>query len=62
MTYKLNGVPVEAEKLAGKNGMVEIALNIVPNKSASDYMKNNYTLEAISIFNQSDIQIGRAHV
>lgn len=55
MTYKLNGVPVEAEKLAGKNGMVEIALNIVPNKSASDYMKNNYTLEAISIFNQSDI-------
>lgn len=55
MTYKLNGVSIEANKLAGKNGMVEIDLHIVPNTSASDYMKNNYTLEALTVFNQSDI-------
>ena len=53
--YTLNGVPTEAQDLAGKTGVVEIFLDIVPNDSASPYAKNNYTLEAMAIFNQDDI-------
>ena len=35
--------------------MVEIRLDIVPNERASEYARNNYTLEAMTIFNQDDI-------
>ncbi|MET0016301.1 hypothetical protein [Oscillibacter sp.] len=55
MSYTLNGVPTKAEDLAGKTGTVDINLNILPNKDASDYAKNNYTLEAMAMFNQDDI-------
>lgn len=55
MSYKLNGVPTKAEDLAGKTGVVEIDLNFVPNESASSYARNNYTLEAMAVFNQDDI-------
>ena len=55
LRYKLNGVPAKAEELAGKQGMVEILLDIVPNKNASDYARYNYTLEAMAVFNQDDI-------
>lgn len=55
MSYTLNGVPVKAEDLAGKTGVVSIHLDIVPNENASEYAKNNYTLEAMSVFNQDDI-------
>ena len=55
MSYTLNGVPTKAEDLAGQAGVVEIRLDIVPNERASEYAKNNYTLEAMAIFNQDDI-------
>ena len=55
MSYTLNGVPTKAENLAGKAGVVEIRLDIVPNERASEYARNNYTLEAMAIFNQDDI-------
>lgn len=55
MSYLLNGVPTKAEDLAGKTGVVDINLDIVPNEAASDYAKNNYTLEAMALFNQDDI-------
>lgn len=55
MSYLLNGVPTKAEDLAGKTGVVQINMDIVPNDSASDYAKNNYTLEAMAMFNQDDI-------
>lgn len=55
MSYTLNGVPTKAENLAGKAGVVEIRLDIVPNGQASEYARNNYTLEAMAIFNQDDI-------
>jgi len=55
MSYTLNGVPTKAEDLAGKTGTVDINLNILPNKDTSDYAKNNYTLEAMAMFNQDDI-------
>lgn len=53
--YKLNGVPVKAEELAGKAGLVEIDVGAYPNEGASDYAKNNYTLEVASMFNQDKI-------
>ena len=53
--YTLNGLPVKAEELAGAKGVVEINVDAVPNESASEYARNNYTLEAMAIFNQDDI-------
>ncbi|MDO4270892.1 MAG: hypothetical protein Q4C72_08230 [Eubacteriales bacterium] len=44
VSYKLNGVPVEAEKCAGANGLIEMTIHAMPNAAASDYYKNNMTL------------------
>ncbi|WP_298021864.1 hypothetical protein [uncultured Dysosmobacter sp.] len=55
ISYTLNGVPAKAEDLAGKTGVVEIKLDIVPNENAGEYARNNYTLEAVAMFNQDDI-------
>ena len=55
VSYTLNGVPTKAEDLAGKTGVVEINLDAVPNETASEYARNNYTLEAMAVFNQDDI-------
>lgn len=55
MHYTLNGVPTKAEELAGKTGIVEIFFDAVPNKATGEYARNNYTLEAMAIFNQDDI-------
>ena len=55
VSYKLNGVPTRAEELAGKTGVVEINLDAIPNPDAIEYARNNYTLEAMAIFNQGDI-------
>lgn len=55
VSYTLNGVAARAEDLAGKTGVVEIKLDILPNESASEYARNNYTLEAAAMFNQDDI-------
>lgn len=53
--YRLNGVMTEAEKLAGKQGMVDILLDFTPNENASEYARNNYVMAATAIFNQDDI-------
>lgn len=55
LRYTLNGVPVRAEELAGQRGVVEIQMDLVPNRSASSYARYNYTLEAMAMFNQDDI-------
>ena len=55
LRYTLNGVPVQAEELAGQKGVVEIQLDIVPNGNASAYARYNYTLEAMALFNEDDI-------
>ena len=55
VSYTLNGVPTKAENLAGKTGVVEVNLDAVPNEGASEYARNNYTLEAMAVFNQDDI-------
>lgn len=55
LRYTLNGVPVRAEELAGQRGVVEILLDLVPNRRASAYARYNYTLEAMALFNEDDI-------
>lgn len=55
VSYALNGVAARAEDLAGKTGVVEISVEAIPNGSASEYARNNYTLEAMAMFNQDDI-------
>ena len=55
VSYKLNGVPASAEELAGKQGLVEILIDIEPNPQSSDYMRYNYTLATTAIFNQDNI-------
>ena len=53
--YALNGVPARAEELAGKTGVVEIAVDAVPNEAASEYARHNYVLAVNAAFNQDDI-------
>ena len=55
ISYTLNGVAARAEDLAGKTGVVEIKVDAIPNEAASEYTRNNYTLEAMAMFNQDDI-------
>lgn len=53
--YRLNGVPVKAEELSGKTGLVEINVDAVPNEAASEYARYNYILTVAAVFNQDDI-------
>ena len=55
ISYRLNGADAKAEDLAGKTGLVEINVDIVPQSSASDYFKNNLVLVGMSSFNANDI-------
>ncbi|MDO4266305.1 MAG: hypothetical protein Q4C63_07605 [Eubacteriales bacterium] len=47
VSYKLNGVPVEAEKLAGASGLVEIDVKVTPNDAADEYLRNNMLLSVV---------------
>jgi putative membrane protein len=49
ISYKLNGLPVEAEDLAGAKGLIEIHMEGLPNKDVSEYIKNNMMMEIIYI-------------
>lgn len=44
VSYKLNGVPVEAEKCAGADGLIEMNIHAMPNDAAGEYYKNNMML------------------
>ncbi|MEA4816207.1 MAG: hypothetical protein VB120_05040 [Lachnospiraceae bacterium] len=55
LSYRLNGVPKKAEELAGQTGEIEINIDALTNESASEYARNNETLEAIAVFNSDDI-------
>lgn len=44
VSYKLNGVPVEAEKCSGANGLIEMNIHAMPNDAAEEYYKNNMML------------------
>ncbi|MCG1012283.1 hypothetical protein JT739_06685 [Tepidanaerobacter sp. GT38] len=55
ISYRLNGVPTMAEQLPGKAGLVEINLDVIPKRDASEYNRNNLVLAATAIFNADDI-------
>ncbi|MDW2800536.1 hypothetical protein RZO55_23500 [Clostridium boliviensis] len=44
VSYRLNGVEKKADELAGEKGLIEVNVDLVPNKGVSDYYKNNMTL------------------
>ena len=46
VSYKLNGVPVEGEALAGASGLVELHIQAKPNETAAEYYRNNMILLA----------------
>lgn len=54
VSYKLNGVPQNAEDIAGKSGLVEITVKAIPNENISDYYKNNMILQVICLVNMDD--------
>lgn len=55
VSYKLNGAPALAEDLAGKTGLVEIALDVTRNPRASEYSRTNLVLTAAAMFNDDEI-------
>ncbi|EHG29024.1 hypothetical protein [Enterocloster clostridioformis] len=44
VSYKLNGVPTDADKLAGASGLIEINVKAEPNDNAGAYYRNNMML------------------
>lgn len=55
VTYKLNGVPVQADKLPGKAGLVEIEIHAIPNPNTNPYYKNNMILQVGTAVNADEI-------
>ena len=49
VSYRLNGVVKKAEELAGEKGLVEVNVDLIPNKKIPDYYKNNMTLMASAV-------------
>ncbi|WP_027640946.1 hypothetical protein [Enterocloster clostridioformis] len=44
VSYKLNGVPTDGDKLAGASGLIEINVKAEPNDNAGEYYRNNMML------------------
>lgn len=44
VSYKLNGVPTDADKLVGASGTVEIHIDATANENAREYYRNNMML------------------
>lgn len=42
-------------KLLNQRPLSKITVDALPNENASEYARNNYTLEAMAVFNQDDI-------
>lgn len=55
VSYRLNGVDKKAEDLAGASGLVEINVDLLPNKQADAYYRNNMMLEMATVYNVDDI-------
>lgn len=54
VSYKLNGVPASAEKLAGASGVVTIDVEATPNLGADPYYRDNFLLMAGMIADSGD--------
>lgn len=48
-TYLLNGVEKRPEELAGEKGLVEINVDLIPNKQVSAYYRNNMALTMAAV-------------
>ncbi len=46
VSYRLNGLEKKAEELYGAAGLVEVNVDLIPNKQVSDYYRNNMVLMA----------------
>ncbi|MGE4213950.1 MAG: hypothetical protein AB7E42_04130 [Anaerotignaceae bacterium] len=55
VTYKLNGVPVQADTLPGKAGLVEIEIHAIPNPNTNPYYKNNMILQVGTAVNADEV-------
>lgn len=55
VSYRLNGVPCQAEALAGKTGLIEILIDAVPNPEAPEYYRNNLILQAVTVLDNDEI-------
>ncbi len=55
VSYRLNGVPCRAEELPGKQGLIEILVDAVPNKNASAYCQNNLVLQAATLLDKDKL-------
>lgn len=49
VSYHLNGVEKKADELAGEKGLIEINVDLTPNKGLSDYYRNNMALMASTV-------------
>lgn len=56
ISYKLNGVPVEAQKLLGADGLIEIDVECSFNDKAKDYYKNNMILQVGTLVDMEDVR------
>lgn len=54
VSYKLNGVPVNADQLAGVSGLVEIHVEAKANDRALDYYRNNMILAVAVLVDLND--------
>ncbi|WMJ83005.1 hypothetical protein ACS3UN_00730 [Oscillospiraceae bacterium LTW-04] len=44
VSYKLNGVPAHAERLAGASGLITVDVTVAPNPRANTYYRDNFIL------------------
>lgn len=58
--YLLNGVETPLEKLAGASGLIEIQTDLIPNRQASDYYRNNMALTMTTMVDQDQVLSVRA--
>lgn len=58
--YLLNGVETPAEQLAGQSGLVEIQVDLLPNKNVTAFYRNNMALTMTTMVNMDDALSVRA--
>ena len=55
ISYKLNGIPKEAQDLLHADGLVEIDVHCIPNKNANIYYQNNMLLQVATLVDMEDV-------
>lgn len=53
VSYSLNGTPIDASKLAGASGLVQMDVKVTPNTKADIYYRNNMLLQMQTIVDMS---------